>query len=181
MTRHSRGLTDGGKAIAILTRRLPESNCHPAETPSQIASISQTHWYVAGRFLFSMGFDMDLLHPDHLRNPHIAYGQVREAWPVMQFPQANCWILFDHASVKQALTDTAAFSSRAHQQGSAPFDWMIFQDPPRHTRLRNLVLKAFTPGTIAALEPRIAQISSSLLDAIGTASEFDVAAQFSSL
>ena len=124
---------------------------------------------------------MDLLHPDHLRNPHIAYGQVRDALPVMPFPQANCWILLDHASVKQALTDTAAFSSRAHQQGNAPFDWMIFQDPPRHTRLRNLVLKAFTPGTIAALEPRIAQISSTLLDDIGNLTEFDAAAQFSSL
>lgn len=124
---------------------------------------------------------MDLLHPDHLRNPHIAYGQVRETSPVMPFPQANCWILFDHASVKHALTDIATFSSRAHAQGSAPFDWMIFQDPPRHTRLRNLVLKAFTPGTIAALEPRIAQISTNLLDEIGSATEFDAASDFCSL
>jgi cytochrome P450 len=124
---------------------------------------------------------MDLLHPAHLRNPHVTYRQLRESCPVMHVPQADCWMLFDHASVRQALSDTATFSSRAHQRGAAPFDWMIFQDPPRQTRLRNLVLKAFTPGTIAALEPRIARISSELLDGIGTASEFDAATQFCSL
>jgi cytochrome P450 len=124
---------------------------------------------------------MDFLHPDHLKNPHVAYRPLREACPVMHVSQAGFWMLFDHASVKQALTDSAVFSSRAHQQGNAPFDWMIFQDPPRHTRLRNLVLKAFTPGTIADLEPRIAQIARGLLDDIGAASEFDAVTQFSSL
>jgi cytochrome P450 len=124
---------------------------------------------------------MDLLHPDHLRNPHVAYRQLRDTMPVLHHPQARCWMLFDHASVKQALTDVATFSSRAHRQGHQPFDWMIFQDPPRHTRLRNLVLKAFTPGTIAALEPRIAEIATRLLDEIGTAPEFDAAAQFSTV
>jgi cytochrome P450 len=58
---------------------------------------------------------------------------------------------------------------------------MIFQDPPRQTRLRNLILKAFTPGTIAALEQRIAQISTRLLDDIGAASELDAVTQFSAL
>jgi cytochrome P450 len=42
---------------------------------------------------------------------------------------------------------------------------MIFQDPPRHTKLRALVSRAFTPRSIAALEPRIAAISRELLDA----------------
>ena len=30
---------------------------------------------------------------------------------------------------------------------------MIFQDPPRHDRLRKLVSRAFTPRRVAGLEP----------------------------
>jgi len=122
---------------------------------------------------------MDLLHPDHLRNPQAAYRRIRETTPVLYSRQVGCWMLFDHASVKAALVDPATFSSRAHRPGRQPFDWMIFQDPPRHTRLRNLVQKAFTPGVITALAPRIAGISARLLDDIGDAPEFDVASQFS--
>jgi cytochrome P450 len=121
---------------------------------------------------------MEFLNPDHLRNPHVAYRQLRESSPVLHNPRAGCWMLFDHASVRRALTDHATFSSRAHQNGAEPFDWMIFHDPPRHARLRNLVLKAFTPGIISSLEPRILEISSSLLDALGKTPEFDAATQF---
>ncbi|HVJ69749.1 MAG TPA: cytochrome P450 [Caulifigura sp.] len=120
---------------------------------------------------------MDLLSPEHLRNPHVAYGQLREASPVLHFPPANCWMLFDYESVRQALDDETAFSSRAHGHGGEPFDWMIFQDPPRHTRLRGLVQKAFTPRVIADLKSRISQISTNLLDQIGDATEFDVMSQ----
>jgi cytochrome P450 len=53
---------------------------------------------------------------------------------------------------------------------------MIFNDAPRHTRLRSLILRAFTPRAIAALEPRIAEISASLLDAALAEGAFDLIA-----
>jgi cytochrome P450 len=43
-------------------------------------------------------------------------------------------------------------------------DWMVFKDPPDHTRLRNLVKRAFTPRAIQALEPRIADVVEHVLD-----------------
>jgi cytochrome P450 len=73
------------------------------------------------------------------------------------------WMLFDYASVKRAMDDHATFSSRVtHPGGRAP-EWLVFLDPPRHSRLRSVVMRAFTPRTIAALEPRIREISRSLL------------------
>jgi cytochrome P450 len=40
---------------------------------------------------------------------------------------------------------------------------MLFSDPPDHTRLRGVVSRAFTPKTIAAMEPRIRQVADELL------------------
>ena len=42
---------------------------------------------------------------------------------------------------------------------------MLELEPPRHTRLRNLVLRAFTSRRIAGLGPEIAALSHSLIDA----------------
>lgn len=43
---------------------------------------------------------------------------------------------------------------------------MLELEPPRHTRLRGLVLRAFTSRRIAALEPEIAALSHQLIDAL---------------
>lgn len=43
---------------------------------------------------------------------------------------------------------------------------MLELEPPRHTRLRRLVLRAFTTARIAALEPEIALLAHSLIDAL---------------
>ncbi|MFG1795779.1 cytochrome P450 [Nocardia sp. NPDC049149] len=41
---------------------------------------------------------------------------------------------------------------------------MLNSDPPRHTRLRRIVSSAFTPARVAALRPRVVEISDGLLD-----------------
>lgn len=51
-------------------------------------------------------------------------------------------------------------------------------DQPDHTRLRNLVHKAFTPRTVTDLKPRIEQIASDLLDDMRHASEADLIAAY---
>jgi cytochrome P450 PksS len=43
---------------------------------------------------------------------------------------------------------------------------MLTVDPPDHTRLRNLVSKAFTPRMIEQLRPRIQEMTDELLDAV---------------
>jgi cytochrome P450 len=55
---------------------------------------------------------------------------------------------------------------------------MIFMDPPDHTALRRLVSRAFTPRRISALEDRIRDICSELLDAQQGRSTFDFLQDF---
>ena len=40
-------------------------------------------------------------------------------------------------------------------QGAGTELMMLNQDPPQHTRLRNLVARGFTPKVIKAMEPHI--------------------------
>lgn len=45
-------------------------------------------------------------------------------------------------------------------------DAMLNADPPRHTRLRLLVHKAFTPGAVAALAPFIQRFVDDAIDTV---------------
>ena len=51
---------------------------------------------------------------------------------------------------------------------------MLFIDPPRHTRLRTLVNRAFTPRVIDHLRTRVETIVDGLLDAVEGRGEMDV-------
>src|SRR5437762_4859053 len=98
------------------------------------------------------------------RDPYPAYAHLRNASPVFHDPRSDFWMIFDYDGVKRALTDQDTFSSRAAPPGGGALDWLIFFDPPRHTKLRALISRAFTPQSVANLEPRIRELSAQLLD-----------------
>jgi cytochrome P450 len=56
--------------------------------------------------------------------------------------------------------------------------WMVFRDPPDHTRLRSLVSKAFTPRVVEALHPRIQTLADELLDRVERAGAMDLILDF---
>jgi cytochrome P450 len=56
--------------------------------------------------------------------------------------------------------------------------WMVFRDPPEHTRLRRLTSKVFHVKSMHAMRPRIEALLQWLLDAIGERREFDFIADF---
>lgn len=101
---------------------------------------------------------------DARRNPYPMYDQLRGSAPVLHVPQANLWMLFDYPSVRRALQDHESFSSDVSLAGHGTLGWLIFSDPPRHTKLRALIMRAFTPRAVADLEPRIRELARALLD-----------------
>src|SRR4030095_12013327 len=124
---------------------------------------------------------IDLFSDDTRRNPYPAYDRMREVSPVFHLAPFDVWLIFDFGGVKRVLTDHDAFSSNlSHVPGSGnPGEWFIFFDPPRHTKLRALISKAFTPRIVANLEPRIRELSRQLLDQTIERGEMDLAADFS--
>lgn len=112
------------------------------------------------------------------RNPYPWYEQMRQASPVFRDPGSGTWMLFDYASVRAAMNDPETFSSRVVPPGGRAPDWLVFNDPPRHSMLRTAVMRAFTPRAIAELEPRIRRISADLLAVAGTTGEMDLIAEY---
>src|SRR4051794_17975896 len=100
---------------------------------------------------------MNLFSDEMRRDPYAVYDQLRRESPVLHDPQSGLWMVFDYEGVMRALTDLDAFSSRYGP------DWLIFADPPRHTKLRAIVSRAFTPRSVANLEPRVRELARDLL------------------
>lgn len=118
---------------------------------------------------------MDIFSDDNRRNPYPLYAQMRLAAPVFKVPPPfDAWMIFDYDGVKRAVSDHESFSNRVH----APENWFIFKDPPKHTKLRALISKAFTPQIVTGLEPRIRELSRSLLDRVIERGEMDLATDF---
>ena len=112
------------------------------------------------------------------RNPYPLYRFMRFASPVLRPPGRDLWMVFDHANVKRAIEDRESFSSRAAPPGDSPLEWMIFLDPPRHTKLRAIVTRTFTPRAIATLEPTVRALSTELLDRVIDRGTMDLVSEY---
>ncbi len=119
--------------------------------------------------------------PTSIADPFPAYRQlygtspVRYALPMVGKAVAghddtvHAWALLRFADVSAALRDHETFSSDHTRMYRMTLKFtLLHDDPPRHTHLRRLVNKAFSPRRVAGLEPWITDISRSLLDAIGS-------------
>jgi cytochrome P450 len=56
--------------------------------------------------------------------------------------------------------------------------WMVFRDPPDHTRLRSLVNKVFSPKMVENIRPAIVNIANDLLDRLKDRGEMDLVDEF---
>lgn len=118
---------------------------------------------------------VDIFSDENRRNPWPLYARMRSTAPVIRVPPPfDAWLVFDYDGVRRVLSDAESFSSRV----PAPPNWFIFEDAPRHTRLRALISKAFTPRVIAGFEPFIREVSRSLLDLVVDRGEMDLAGEF---
>ena len=124
----------------------------------------------------------DLRTRDALVDPHSFFRRLREHDPLHWSEPCRAWIATGHAEVCEAFRDTRRLSSDrlsalearlAHQQGdrmSQTFQllrgWMVFNDPPEHTRLRDPLSKVLTPRQVNGLAGRIRAIVDELLDAM---------------
>ena len=98
---------------------------------------------------------------------------MRAEAPLYRNDEFDFWALSRHADVLAAFRDPAHLSNRngvcldpaaygPHAHKSMSF---LAMDPPRHTRMRSLVSKAFTPRRVAELEPEIRALAVRHLDA----------------
>ncbi len=106
-------------------------------------------------------------------DPYPTYAALRAEAPVYRNEQLGFWALSRHADVLTGFRDVTRFSNRngvsldpasSHPRAHAMMSFLAM-DPPRHTRMRALVSRGFTPRRIAELEPRIRALANRHIDA----------------
>ena len=127
-----------------------------------------------------MAYVFDLGNPATNANPFPEFARLRVEDPVHWSPAMKAWIVTRYADVKQVALNNRQISADRltpffktnpeYQKGSIESlvrylnHWMVFRDPPDHTRLRRLFNKAFTPTSVENLRPNIEDIVAHLID-----------------
>lgn len=124
--------------------------------------------------------------PAFVQDPYPAYDRMRERgplvwWDTYQLPMAttydaNAAILRDRRFGREALAP-APIPSHLQDFYAIEAHSMLELEPPRHTRLRGLVTRAFTSRRIAALAPEIEALCHDLIDRFPTR-DVDLLAQY---
>src|SRR5262245_47775826 len=93
------------------------------------------------------------------------YRTLRDEYPVYHDPARDLYALSRYDDVWWAVNDWESFSSVVEEANSL-LPQMIYIDPPRHTALRALVSRAFTPKRVAEVEPVVRGTARELVDEI---------------
>ncbi len=119
-------------------------------------------------------------------DPYPTYARLRAEAPVFYNEELDFFAYARHADVLAAFRDVdhysnaygvsldpAAFGPEAHRSMS-----FLAMDPPRHTRMRSIVGKSFTPRRVAAMEEGIRELAVALLDPALETGRFDFIGDF---
>jgi cytochrome P450 len=141
-----------------------------------------------------MDLDWNAFASQPIADPYPYYAALREHDPVhaTKIPGGRFWHLSRYADVVSVLRDPRMSAERYPDKildaaivGPDPSfaalarivsNVMLVKDPPRHTRLRGLVSKAFTARMIENLRPRIESLVDELLDAVEAKRSFELVA-----
>src|SRR5256885_5396620 len=131
--------------------------------------------------------------PAFLADPFPTYARLRDDDPAHWSQDLKAGVLTRYDDVKRVCLDSRMSSDRlrpffaslpsAEAERMAELMrvltlWMVFRDPPEHTRLRRLTSRVFNVRSIQALKPAVESLTVWLLDRLGERSEFDFIAEF---
>lgn len=115
---------------------------------------------------------VDFTDPDFIRDPYPQLARLREVGGPVWSEQLGIFLAATHQDANQVLR--ARTLGRIYQPKEPADQWATFNylhadslldsEPPKHTRLRSLVTKAFNPKKIDSIRPAVGEIVSLLLD-----------------
>ena len=127
--------------------------------------------------------------PEFRSNPYPHYGALLSGPPsVITVGPMTFALVARYADVTAGLRDHEHMSSvgpppppQAYQGRFSGARNMLGSDPPRHSFLRKMVSRDFTPRRIREMEPRIREIAKDLLDKIEAKGDFDLMADLANV
>ncbi|WFU43153.1 cytochrome P450 [Bradyrhizobium sp. CB82] len=130
------------------------------------------------------------LAPDFIRDPYPYYDRLRTVDPMHVTPFGS-FLASRHAEVSLVMRDKRFgkdFVERSKRRYGPKImeepvfrsmsHWMLHADPPDHTRLRGLVVKAFTARRVEDMRPRIQAIVDQTLDEVIDRGHMDLIEDF---
>ena len=138
----------------------------------------------------------ELLADHAVADPYSYLADLRESAPLYRDERLGAWLVLRYDDVRDAFRDSRLSSDRvspyferrrAHgvaERERATFEvltrWIVFIDPPRHTRMRKLVDYAFRPRAVERMRGWIASLVDELAQELRTEREFDFIERFAS-
>jgi cytochrome P450 len=132
----------------------------------------------------------DPLAPEFIRDPYPFYARLRDTDP-MHVTSYGSIVASRHVEASLVLRDKRFgkdFVARTVRRYGPEImeepifrsmsHWMLQQDPPDHTRLRGLVVKAFTARRVEDMRPRIQEIVDQTIDTLAPRGQMDVIEDF---
>ncbi|MFE2721879.1 cytochrome P450 [Kitasatospora sp. NPDC059327] len=136
-----------------------------------------------------------LYGPEYKSDPYPLYRRMREAGPVhrVRFPSGiAAWLVTGYRAAHETLNDPRLGKNHAlgnegwrrlasimpEPQHSQLQVHLLHQDPPKHTRMRRLVLDAFAPRRVESLRPRVQELADALVDELPETGGADLVAGF---
>jgi cytochrome P450 len=133
--------------------------------------------------------------PATLANPYPVFRRLRDEDPCHWSPRLKSWVLTRYDDVKRVCLDREGqlssdrlrpfFASLPGAEASRIGDivrylslWMVFTDPPQHTRLRRLTGRVFSTRAMQGMRGQAAAMAEQLLDAVEEREHIDLIADF---
>lgn len=124
--------------------------------------------------------------PRLLRDLHTGYREMQQEAPEIFFTPRNGghWLVTRFDLIEQVIKDAANFSNREIEipKTQSPFVAIpINLDPPEHTPYRKMLMRHFTPRMVSALEGRMVEWATRLIDKVQARGECDFAEELGAL
>ena len=140
-------------------------------------------------------YHLDLNHPEFVFDPYPLLAELRENTPVFFDPVWNKVFFTRYDDIATLLRDRRLGRSLLHVLSRDELGWpppnpltrdfdyfqenhMLDNEPPKHTRLRGLMLKAFTPARVEGLRGKIEDIVNGLIDRVQDRGRMDLLKDF---
>ena len=112
-------------------------------------------------------------------SPYPDYKNWRENNPIWWAEDVNAWVVSRYKDVHIVLKNPKLFSSAAMGERDHEISLpLLTDDPPRHTKLRAIMNKAFTSRAIKLMENEVRNMSNDLLDKLDISKPVDIAHEF---
>jgi len=137
-----------------------------------------------------------LFSDEILQDPYPTYARMHEEGPLHYVNVGSkwaVWSVFSHAECSSIAKDPRLSAKRAKQMllplplsRQSEFSelarmlslWLIFMDPPEHTRLRKLLNKGFSAAAVEGLRPQAEAIVDQMLKPLQHGSEVELMSEF---